>query len=91
MSTPDSPAKICGSTSPCKCEWYQYVPGSISVGSFQTTWLKVSLFMTRKTLSEMPIGDINIPWPCKLVGCPSPFVRSIRTVSPGLTRSVGPM
>ncbi len=36
IRTPESPEKTCFSTSPCRWVWYQYVPGSMSVGSFHS-------------------------------------------------------
>ena len=54
MMTPASPENTCSSVLPCRCEWYQYVPGDMSGGILIRTALSLPGFMTRRTLSEMP-------------------------------------
>ena len=89
--TPASPDITCPSEMPCWCEWYQYVPGSMSLGMSTRTGAVVRAGIVRSTLSEMPDGDTRKPWKWMLVG----WSRSLRNVisirSPCLTRNVGPM
>ena len=71
------------------CEWYQKVPVAAVRGKRNAYWKDFPGSTETKMLSAWPSGETASPWKWRLVGSSRWLTSLIRTMSPGVTISVG--